>query len=95
MANDELRDNLAAWLRDHIHFNNGVGGSELADALLAFLETQPPIVSDETAEALRVEWAIIRAGVSRPGKTAADERSYYVFHNTLRILGLLDVVQHE
>ena len=85
---DEMRDKLAEWLTDWLDNSAPYDtetewdGADMADALLAWLKEQPPVISDERAEALRRERTLRHTQMNNAG-----------FVSALRILGLLDVVE--
>ena len=102
---DEMRDKLAEWLTDWLDNSapydteNEWDGADMGDALLAWLKTQPPVISDERAEALRREWAILEARYDNQERRAIpafgerDSAQYIEARLLVRILGLLDVVE--
>ena len=88
MPNDETRDKLAEWLLSYFQELDSTSPPcyKMADALLAWLKEQPPVISDERAEAVRKHY-------NAKGPGFHDRR--FQAARLLRILGLLDVVAEK
>ena len=94
MPNDEMRDKLAEWLEKYVQDRcpivarerdelPDINYYEMADDLLDFFKTQPPVISDERAEALSTY-------KTHEPYNLFEESILVGFIEALNILGLLD-----